>query len=81
MFAGMRICLGVGWMVLVAAELLAGSEGVGKFTWDMFNNNSSDSFAKIMVMVFVVGFIGLLLDRIMIIFQRMVSFEGSVAAV
>ena len=81
MFAGMRISLGVGWMVLVAAELLAGSEGVGKFTWDMFNNNSSDSFAKIMVMVFVVGFIGLLLDRIMIIFQRMVSFEGSVAAV
>jgi nitrate/nitrite transport system permease protein len=80
-FAGMRISLGVGWMVLVAAELLAGSEGVGKYTWDMFNNNSSDSFAKIMVMVFVVGLIGLVLDRIMIIFQRMVSFEGSVAAV
>ncbi|MEM6394498.1 MAG: ABC transporter permease subunit [Planctomycetota bacterium] len=80
-FAGMRISLGVGWMVLIAAELLASSEGVGKFTWDMFNNGATDSFAKIVCMVFVVGAIGLVLDRIMIIFQRLVSFEGSVAAV
>lgn len=80
-FAGMRISLGVGWMVLVAAELLASSEGVGKFTWDQFNNGATDSFAKIVCMVFVVGIIGLFLDRIMIIFQRLVSFEGSVATV
>ncbi|MEM6458205.1 MAG: ABC transporter permease subunit [Planctomycetota bacterium] len=80
-FAGMRISLGVGWMVLIAAELLASSEGVGKFTWDQFNNGATDSFAKIVCMVFVVGIIGLILDRIMIIFQRLVSFEGSVAAI
>lgn len=79
-FAGLRISLGVGWMVLIAAELLAGSEGIGKFVWDQFSNGASDSFAKMMVVVFVVGVIGLILDRIMIIFQRMVSFEGSVAA-
>jgi len=80
-FAGLRISLGVGWMVLIAAELLSSSEGIGKFVWDQFNNGASDSFAKMMVVVFVVGVIGLLLDRIMIIFQRLVSFEGSVAAV
>ncbi|MEM1109605.1 MAG: ABC transporter permease subunit [Planctomycetota bacterium] len=80
-FAGMRISLGVGWMVLIAAELLASSEGLGKFTWDQFNNGATDSFAKIVCMVFVVGIIGLLLDRIMIIFQRLVSFEGSVATI
>jgi len=80
-FAGMRISLGVGWMVLIAAELLASSEGVGKFTWDQFNNGATDSFAKIVCMVFVVGIIGLFLDRIMIIFQRLVSFEGSVATI
>jgi nitrate/nitrite transport system permease protein len=80
-FAGMRISLGVGWMVLIAAELLASSEGIGKFVWDQFNNGASDSFAKMMVVVFIVGLIGLILDRIMIIFQRMVSFEGSVAAI
>ncbi len=80
-FAGLRISLGVGWMVLIAAELLASSEGLGKFVWDQFNNGASDSFAKMVVVVFVVGIIGLLLDRIMIVFQRAVSFEGSVATV
>ncbi|BAM04198.1 ABC transporter permease [Phycisphaera mikurensis] len=81
MFAGMRISLGVGWMVLIAAELLASSEGIGKFVWDQFNNGASDSFAKMIVVVFIVGIVGLLLDRIMVVFQRLVSFEGSVATV
>ena len=81
MFAGMRISLGVGWMVLIAAELLASSEGIGKFVWDQFNNGASDSFAKMIVVVFIVGFVGLFLDRIMVVFQRLVSFEGSVATV
>lgn len=81
MFAGMRISLGVGWMVLIAAELLASSEGIGKFVWDQFNNGASDSFAKMMVVVFVVGAIGLCLDRMMIVFQRLVSFDGAPTAV
>jgi nitrate/nitrite transport system permease protein len=80
-FAGLRISLGVGWMVLIAAELLASSEGIGKFVWDQFNNGGSDSFAKMVVVVFIVGFIGLILDRIMIVFQRLVSFEGGAASV
>ncbi|MGF1450981.1 MAG: ABC transporter permease subunit [Opitutales bacterium] len=76
-FAGLRISLGVGWMVLIAAELLASSEGIGKFVWDMFNNGSSDSLAQMFVVVFLVGLIGLLLDRIMIVFQRLVTFDGA----
>ncbi len=80
-FAGMRISLGVGWMVLIAAELLASSEGIGKFVWDMFNNGSSATFAQMFVVVFVVGVIGFLLDRIMIILQRLVSFDGAPAAI
>ncbi|MEP4079723.1 ABC transporter permease subunit [Haloferula sp.] len=80
-FAGLRISLGVGWMVLIAAELLSSSEGIGKFVWDQFNNGASDSFAKMVVVVFIVGFIGLILDRIMIVFQRLVSFEGGAAGV
>ncbi|MEN1678955.1 MAG: ABC transporter permease subunit [Planctomycetota bacterium] len=80
-FAGMRISLGVGWMVLIAAELLASSEGIGKFVNDMFQNGDSRSFAFIMAMVFVVGLIGLILDRIMIVLQRLVSFDGAPAAV
>ena len=80
-FAGLRISLGVGWMVLIAAELLSSSEGIGKFVWDQFNNGASDSFAKMMVVVFVVGVIGLVLDRIMIVFQRLVSFDGAPTAI
>lgn len=76
-FAGLRISLGVGWMVLIAAELLSSSEGIGKFVWDMFNNGSSQTFAQMFVVVFVVGIVGLLLDRIMIVFQRLVSFDGA----
>ena len=80
MFAGLRISLGVGWMVLIAAELLSSSEGLGKFIWDQFNNGASDSFARMVAVVFVVGAIGFLLDRIMIILQRSVSFDGATAA-
>ena len=40
-FAGLRISLGVGWMVLIAAEMLAQNPGLGKFVWDMFQNGSS----------------------------------------
>lgn len=80
-FAGLRISLGVGWMVLIAAELLSSSEGLGKFVWDQFNNGASDSFAKMLVVVFVVGAIGLLLDRMMIVFQRLVSFDGAPTAI
>ena len=79
-FAGLRISLGVGWMVLIAAELLSSSPGLGKYVWDMFSNGSSETFAQMFVVVFVVGAIGLLLDRIMIVFQRLVSFDDAVTA-
>ena len=81
MFAGLRISLGVGWMVLVAAELLSSSEGIGKFVWDMFNNGSSQTFAQMFVVVFVVGIVGLMLDRIMIVLQRFVSFDEAPTAI
>ena len=80
-FAGLRISLGVGWMVLIAAELLSSSEGIGKFVWDQFNNGGSASFANMVVVVFVVGAIGLLLDRLMVVLQRLVSFDGSPTAI
>ena len=81
MFTGLRISLGVGWMVLIAGELLSSSEGIGKFVWDMFNNGSSQTFAQMFVVVFVVGAIGLAFDRIMIVLQRLVSFDGAPTAI
>ena len=79
-FTGLRISLGVGWMVLIAAELLSSSPGLGKYVWDMFNNGSSETFSQMFVVVFVVGFVGMFLDRIMIVFQRLVSFDGAPTA-
>jgi nitrate/nitrite transport system permease protein len=68
-FTGLRLSLGVGWMVLIAAEMLAQNPGLGKFVWDEFQNGSSASMAKIMVAVLTIGIIGFLLDRVMLALQ------------
>jgi len=73
-FTGMRLSLGVGWMVLIAAEMLAQNPGLGKFIWDEFQNGSSNSLGRIMVAVFTIGIIGFVLDRIMQSFQKVFSF-------
>ncbi|MBW8190395.1 ABC transporter permease [Neiella marina] len=74
-FTGMRLSLGVAWMVLIAAEMLAQNPGLGKFVWDEFQNGSSDSLSRIMTAVIVIGFIGFLLDRVMLQLQRVVSWD------
>lgn len=75
-FTGLRLSLGVGWMVLIAAEMLAQNPGLGKFVWDEFQNGSSDSVARIMVAVFTIGVIGFLLDRLMLTFQAAVTHSA-----
>lgn len=72
-FTGLRLSLGVGWMVLIAAEMLAQNPGLGKFVWDEFQNGSSASLARILVAVFTIGLIGFLLDRLMLALQSAVS--------
>jgi nitrate/nitrite transport system permease protein len=76
-FTGMRLSLGVAWMVLIAAEMLAQNPGLGKFVWDEFQNGSSDSLSRIMTAVIVIGFIGFLLDRGMLQLQRIMSWDKS----
>ncbi len=73
-FTGLRLSLGVGWMVLIAAEMLAQNPGLGKFVWDEFQNGSSDSLARIMVAVFTIGIIGFLLDRVMLTLQSLFTY-------
>ncbi len=74
-FTGLRLSLGVGWMVLIAAEMLAQNPGLGKFVWDEFQNGSSSSLGKIMVAVFTIGIIGFLLDRLMLTLQGLLTFS------
>jgi nitrate/nitrite transport system permease protein len=64
-------------MVLIAAEMLAQNPGLGKFVWDEFQNGSSDSLARIMVAVLVIGLIGFALDRLMLMLQRKISWDKS----
>lgn len=78
-FTGMRLSLGIAWMVLIAAEMLAQNPGLGKFVWDEFQNGSSDSLSRIMTAIIVIGFIGFLLDRSMLKVQQLVSWDKSIA--
>lgn len=78
-FTGMRLSLGVGWMVLIAAEMLAQNPGLGKFVWDEFQNGSSNSLGRIMVAVITIGLIGFLLDWIMLNLQKKFSWDKSSA--
>ncbi|WP_229722040.1 ABC transporter permease [Marinobacterium nitratireducens] len=75
MFTGLRLSLGIAWMVLIAAEMLAQNPGLGKFVWDEFQNGSSESLGRIMVAVLVIGLIGFLLDRAMLVLQKSISWD------
>ncbi|TQV76848.1 ABC transporter permease [Aliikangiella marina] len=74
-FTGMRLSLGIAWMVLIAAEMLAQNPGLGKFVWDEFQNGSSQSLSRIMTAVLVIGLIGFLLDRSMLSIQSLLSWN------
>lgn len=74
-FTGLRLSLGIAWMVLIAAEMLAQNPGLGKFIWDEFQNGSSQSLARIMVAVIAIGIIGYLLDRGMVLLQQKASWD------
>ena len=76
-FTGLRLSLGVGWMVLIAAEMLSQNPGLGKFVWDEFQNGSSQSLARIMVAVLTIGIIGFLLDRLMYALQSAFTFSNN----
>jgi len=75
MFTGLRLSLATGWMVLIAAEMLAQNPGLGKFVWDEFQNGSSQSLSRIMVAVLAIGLIGFALDKLMLLLQRRVSWD------
>ncbi len=74
-FTGLRLSIGIGWMVLIAAEMLAQNPGLGKFVWDEFQNGSSNSLGRIMVAVLAIGIIGFILDFLMLTLQRFISWD------
>lgn len=77
MFTGLRISLGIAWMVLIAAEMLSQNPGLGKFVWDEFQNGSSESLSRICLAILVIGLIGFLLDRAILMIQTYVNWDKS----
>jgi nitrate/nitrite transport system permease protein len=69
---GMRISIGIAWLVIVAAEMLVGGTGIGYFVWNEWNNLS---IANILVAVLMIGFIGMLLDLCFARLQRAVTYK------
>jgi len=74
-FTGLRLSIATGWMVLIAAEMLSQNPGLGKFVWDEFQNGSSNSLARIIVAVIVIGLVGFALDRLILMVQRHFSWD------
>lgn len=61
-FTGMRLSLGIAWLVIVAAEMLTGGIGIGFWIWDEYNNLN---YYSIIIGIIIVGLIGFLLDWLM----------------
>jgi nitrate/nitrite transport system permease protein len=68
---GMRISIGIAWLVIVAAEMLVGGTGIGYFVWNEWNNLS---ITNVIIAILTIGVVGMLLDQILARFTRMVTF-------
>jgi nitrate/nitrite transport system permease protein len=68
---GMRISIGIAWLVIVAAEMLVGGTGIGYFVWNEWNNLS---ITNVITAILFIGVVGMLLDQILARFGRFVSF-------
>ncbi|MDY6963662.1 MAG: ABC transporter permease subunit, partial [Pseudomonadota bacterium] len=68
---GMRISIGIAWLVIVAAEMLVGGTGVGYFVWNEWNNLS---ITNVIIAILVIGVVGMLFDQILARLTRLVTF-------
>ena len=68
---GMRISIGIAWLVIVAAEMLVGGTGIGYFVWNEWNNLS---ITNVINAILLIGVVGMLLDLILARATRLVTF-------
>jgi len=69
---GMRISMGIAWLVIVAAEMLVGGTGVGYFVWNEWNNLA---LPNVIFAILVIGVVGMILDRCFAGLQTLVSYS------
>ncbi|WP_322890725.1 MULTISPECIES: nitrate ABC transporter permease [unclassified Yoonia] len=68
---GMRISIGIAWLVIVAAEMLVGGTGIGYYVWNEWNNLDLTS---VIFSILMIGFVGMLLDAFFATLQRAVTY-------
>jgi nitrate/nitrite transport system permease protein len=69
---GLRLSIGVAWLVIVAGEMLSGGTGIGFFVWDSWN---ALSLEKVISAILIIGFVGLILDRGFSILEKRVTYS------
>jgi nitrate/nitrite transport system permease protein len=69
---GMRISIGIAWLVIVAAEMLVGGTGIGYYVWNEWNNLDLTS---VIFSILVIGVVGMLLDSVFGILQKRVTYQ------
>jgi nitrate/nitrite transport system permease protein len=69
---GLRLSIGVAWLVIVAGEMLSGGIGIGFFVWDSWN---ALSLEKVISAILIIGLVGLLLDRIFSCIEKRVTYS------
>ena len=70
--AGMRISMGIAWLVIVAAEMLVGGTGIGYFVWNEWNNLS---ITNVLFAIFMIGVVGMVLDSLFGLLGRRVAYQ------
>jgi len=69
---GMRISMGIAWLVIVAAEMLVGGTGIGYFVWNEWNNLA---LPNVIFAVVMIGLVGMILDQIFGVLQKFVTYR------
>jgi nitrate/nitrite transport system permease protein len=77
MFTGFRLSLGIAWLVIVAAEMLSGKNGIGAF---VNNQYQSGTYGPMIAAVIMIGLVGFILDRVMNVIEKNTMFLLSIPA-
>ena len=72
MMTGIRLSIGIAWLVIVAAEMLTGGVGIGFWVWDEWNNLNVE---HIIIAIFVVGMVGFALEHTLLTIAKRFSYE------
>jgi nitrate/nitrite transport system permease protein len=73
MITGVRLSIGVAWLVIVAAEMLTGGVGIGFWVWDEWNNLKVE---HIIIAIFTIGIVGLALEQGLVLFARRFTYAS-----